>query len=165
MQSDNLIQQWKRRSPRSKSENQEIMKRLKRREGKALDQLADQVHQQVFTQINCLDCAGCCTGIPPIVTKADASRIAKSFGMKPAAFEKEYLTTDEDGDTVMNATPCPFLLENRHCMIYDIRPKACRQYPHTDELDFSKNMRLHALNAEVCPAVYHIIRRLDAAGR
>ncbi len=160
--SESLLQSWQRKNAQSTVENRDIVKRLKRKKGKQLDQLADEVHNEVFSKIDCLDCAGCCSGIPPIVTKADVTRISKTFGMKPAEFEAQYLTVDEDGDTVMNTTPCPFLLEDRKCMIYDIRPKACRQFPHTNDLDFSKNMKLHAMNATICPGVFHILRRLDA---
>jgi uncharacterized protein len=161
--SESLIQSWQRKNAQSTAENKDIVKRLKRKKGKQLDQLADEIHNEVFSKIDCLDCAGCCSGIPPIVTKADVTRISKTFGMKPAEFEAQYLTVDEDGDTVMNTTPCPFLLEDRKCMIYDIRPKACRQFPHTNDLDFSKNIKLHAMNATICPGVFHILRRLDAA--
>ncbi len=160
--SESLLRSWQRKNAQSTAENKDIVKRLKRKKGKQLDKLADEVHNEVFSKIDCLDCAGCCSGIPPIVTKADVTRISKTFGMKPAEFEAQYLTVDEDGDTVMNTTPCPFLLEDRKCMIYDIRPKACRQFPHTNDLDFSKNMKLHAMNATICPGVFHILRRLDA---
>ncbi len=159
---NHLIEDWKRRKDSSNAENSEIVKRLKRKQGKQLDVLADQAHDAVFKKIDCLDCAGCCTGIPPIVTKADVTRISKDFGMKPTEFEDKYLTVDEDGDTVMNTTPCPFLQPDNKCQIYEIRPRACRQYPHTNYLDFTKNMRLHLPNARICPAVFHIIREIDA---
>ncbi len=155
------IESWKKKKDLVPRESTEIIRRLKRHQGKHLDEKADQVHRQVFSRIDCLDCAGCCTGIPPIVNKTDVGRIAKAFHLKPAAFAETYLVVDEDGDTVMNGTPCPFLLEDRRCMIYDIRPKACRQYPHTDAAAFSRNIRLHARNAAVCPAVYHILLELD----
>ena len=157
----NLITDWKRKHPTAKKETQTILKKLKKKKGKHLDELADETHSAVFKKINCLDCANCCTSIPPIVTKTDAARIAKKFGMKPTEFEKEYLTVDEDGDTVMNASPCPFLQNDNTCLVYDIRPKACRQFPHTDNLDFSKNMKLHKMNAQICPGVFHILRRLE----
>jgi uncharacterized protein len=161
MAESTLIEEWQRRKDQSNTNNRQIVKRLKRKKGKALDELAGSAHDEVFSKIDCLDCANCCTSIPPIVTKADAARIARKFGMKPAGFERTYLIEDEDGDTVMNASPCPFLLANNECMIYDIRPRACRQFPHTNDLDFSKNMKLHAMNATVCPAVFHILRELD----
>ncbi len=163
--SQNLIEDWKRRKDKAHAENRDIVSRLSRKKGKQLDVLADKVHDEVFKKIDCLDCAGCCTGIPPIVTKADVTRISKDFNMKPADFERQYLTIDEDGDTVMNTSPCPFLADDNKCMIYDIRPRACRQYPHTNYLDFSKNMRLHLPNASVCPAVFHILREIETRMR
>lgn len=161
MKNTDLITEWKRKKDGANTENRAIVKRLRRRRGKALDQAADEAHAEVFSKINCLDCAGCCSGIPPIVNKTDVARISKKFGMKPAEFERQYLTEDEDGDTVMNTSPCPFLLPDRKCMIYDIRPKACRQFPHTDEMSFSRNIKLHAKNATVCPGVFHILRKLE----
>ncbi|MBI5915790.1 MAG: YkgJ family cysteine cluster protein [Bacteroidetes bacterium] len=161
MPQPSLIEIWKKKKSQSVAETKDILKRLKRRRGKQLDQLADEVHEAVFSKIDCLDCAGCCAGIPPIVTKSDTGRIAKELGMKPAEFERQYLVEDEDGDTVMNATPCPFLQSDNKCRIYEVRPKACRQYPHTDYLSFSKNMKLHAPNTAICPGVFHILRRLD----
>ncbi len=159
---NSLIENWRRRKDSAASESKAILKRLKSKRGKALDQLADEVHELVFQKIDCLDCAGCCTGIPPIVTKADVSRISRDFGMKPSDFEQQYLKVDDDGDTVMNSTPCPFLMADNKCMIYDIRPKACRQYPHTNYLSFSKNIHLHLPNAAICPGVFHILREMEA---
>ena len=156
-----LINDWKRKSKEGKKETQSILKKLKKKKGKRLDELADETHDEIFKKVDCLDCANCCTSIPPIVTKTDAARIAKEFGMRPAQFETQYLTVDDDGDTVMNASPCPFLQKDNMCLIYDIRPKACRQFPHTNDLDFSKNMKLHNLNAQICPGVFHILRKLD----
>ena len=158
----NLITNWKRKKDTSQKETAHILKKLKNKKGKRLDALADNIHDDIFKKINCLDCANCCTSIPPIVTKTDAARIAKKMGMKPAEFEKEYLIIDEDGDTVINTSPCPFLQKNNACLIYDIRPKACRQFPHTDNMDFSKNMKLHKMNARVCPGVFHILRSLGS---
>jgi Fe-S-cluster containining protein len=161
MAQSELIAAWQRKKGQHAAESKEIVKKLQRKKGKRLDELADEAHQAVFSKIDCLDCAGCCSGIPPIVTKGDVGRIAKTFGMKPGDFERQYLTVDEDGDTVMNTTPCPFLMDDKKCMIYDVRPRACRQFPHTDALDFSKNMKLHAMNATICPGVYHILLALE----
>jgi hypothetical protein len=80
--------------------------------------------------------------------------------MKPADFEATYLKIDEDGDTVMNASPCPFLQVDNACAIYEVRPRACREYPHTDNQEFSQNLNLHAPNAQYCPAVFHILEEM-----
>ncbi len=52
--------------------------------------------------------------------------------MKLSAFEDLFLEVDEDGDKVFKAMPCPFLGDDNLCSIYDVRPKACREFPHTD---------------------------------
>ena len=52
--------------------------------------------------------------------------------MKLPAFEAEFLQVDEDGDKVFKSMPCPFLGGDNLCSIYDVRPKACREFPHTD---------------------------------
>jgi len=156
-----MIDDWKNNKKAAAKSQQKLVQRLKKRKGKKLDQQAEKIHKAVFSKINCLDCANCCTSIPPMVSRSDIKRISKYLGLKPSEFEANYLRQDEDGDTVMNASPCPFLETDNTCTIYEHRPKACRQYPHTDHFEFSQNLRLHAVNAQYCPAVFHILQRLS----
>ncbi len=160
MSSKNLIEEWRNRKERTKKEHQKFLKKLRQQKGKRLDELAEKTHEAVFKKVDCLDCANCCTSIPPIVNKTDATRIAKTLGMKSADFQQQYLLQDEDGDWVMNSSPCPFLQEDHKCLIYEDRPRACRQYPHTNYYEFSKHLNLHAQNISYCPAVFHIVERL-----
>ena len=155
-----MIEQWKNKRGSVKKENRSFVKKLSKQRSKNLDAKAEEVHDAVFGELDCLDCANCCTSIPPIVNKTDAGRIAKHLGMKVSEFQEEYLVRDEDGDMVIKTTPCTFLLEDNTCMIYEFRPKACRQYPHTNNLKFSKHLKLHATNAVYCPGVFHILERL-----
>jgi len=154
-----FFQIWKNKKDNIKKENKKFVKKLQQHRGKQLDKFAASIHEKVFQNIDCLDCAGCCSGLPPIVNKTDASRIAKKLGLSVANFETDYLTLDEDNDRVMKQTPCPFLLEDKKCSIYEFRPKACREYPHTD-VGFSKNLAYHATNATYCPATFHILEQL-----
>lgn len=156
-----MIEEWKNKKSHIGKAQKKIVRKLSAHKGKHLDRFAEETHDKVFSELDCLDCANCCTSIPPIVNKTDAVRIAKHLGMKPAEFEAKYLTIDEDKDTVMNQSPCPFLMEDNACFIYDVRPKACREYPHTNNFEFSKNMGYHAQNAQYCPAVFHILERLN----
>ena len=158
------ITDWRNRRASMQAANKKLVQKLRKKKKKPLNELGDQLHEEVFEQVDCLQCANCCTSIPPIVNKTDAARIAKHLGMKVAEFEEEYLTQDEDGDRVMNTSPCRFLLENNHCMIYEYRPKACRQYPHTDNFEFGERLRLHAVNAFYCPGVFHILERIRQIG-
>ncbi len=154
-----LIEDWQSQKQNYQKQHKKLAKKLKTHRGKPLDRLATALDKEVFEQIDCLDCANCCTGLPPIVNKTDVSRIAKKIGLSVADFQVQYLTLDEDKDTVMKQSPCPFLLENRHCSIYEFRPKACREYPHTAER-FSSNLAYHATNSLYCPATFHLLERL-----
>ena len=116
----NLIENWRKQKDSQLPHQKKILKKLKRHQGKSLDKFAAQVHEEVFEQLDCLDCANCCTGIPPLVNNTDVSRIAKKLGLSNAKFEAQYLTIDEDGDQVMNQSPCPFLLADEHCSIYEL---------------------------------------------
>ncbi len=153
----NLIQQWN--SKKGTKRNYSFLKKSSQK--KKLVAQADAIHTQVFSELDCLDCANCCTSIPPIVNRVDAARIAKVVGMKTKQFTDTYLIQDEDGDWVMNASPCPFLQEDHKCSIYDDRPRACREFPHTDGESFVSNMGLHLQNTRYCPAVFHILERLS----
>ncbi|HOI32740.1 MAG TPA: YkgJ family cysteine cluster protein, partial [Bacteroidales bacterium] len=154
-----LIEIWK--SQANIKKQNALTRKLKVSKLKELKLIADQSHQEVFSELSCLDCANCCKTIPPILNDNDIRRLAKSLGMKEKEFHMAHVRIDEDGDRVMAQTPCPFLLENNHCLVYDSRPRACREYPHTDGNQFAENLRLHAVNSTHCPAVFHILQRIE----
>jgi Fe-S-cluster containining protein len=157
--SKSLYNQWL--SQKDKSSNISIpLSQIKKIKSKAVIKKVELVHQEVFEEIDCLQCANCCKSIPPIVSSRDSKRIAQSLGMTKAAFEDTYITIDNDGDRVINASPCPFLMEDNKCRVYEVRPAACRQYPHSGDMEFFKHLSLHKRNAKYCPALYEIIRRV-----
>ncbi len=95
-----------------------------------------------------------------MITEKDIERIARHLKIKPVEFISRYLHIDEDQCYVFNLTPCPFLLSDNYCMIYDQRPKACREYPHTDRHRFYQILELTMKNRELCPIVYEVVERL-----
>lgn len=155
----NALEVWHNKKNGSLKTTKKFARKLQSHKGKHLDRLTNQLHEQVFTHLDCLDCAGCCKGLPPIINHTDSQRIAKHLGLSITNFQQLYLTVDEDNDTVLRQTPCPFLLENNHCSIYEFRPKACRSYPHTEE-NFSKNISYHVKNTLYCPATFFILEQL-----
>jgi len=56
--------------------------------------------------------------------------------------------------------PCPFLGDDDHCTIHDVRPVVCREYPHTDKEGFTSRTMGVAGNALVCPAVFWIVEQM-----
>ena len=145
---------------KTRSETVALLKKLKKKKPKDLDNIVHGLHMEAFSQFNCLDCANCCKTIGPRLTNMDIDRLAKHLKIKPSDFTEKYVITDEDGDFVFYDHPCPFLLPDNHCMVYYSRPKACREYPHTDRKRFYQILDLSHKNCETCPVVYEIFEVL-----
>jgi uncharacterized protein len=141
-------------------ENKKFLQSLKRRDARKVDDQFHQLHEEVFEEINCLDCANCCKTTSPIFYQNDIERVAKSLRMKPGDFIEKYLRVDEDKDYVLKSSPCPFLDSDNYCTVYENRPKACREYPHTDRKKMVQITELTYKNTLVCPAVLEIVERL-----
>jgi|SRR5688572_15683625 len=137
-------------------EHGKFLRKLKRRPPRGIDEEIQQLDDQVFSKINCLSCANCCKTISPVFKDRDIVRLAANFKMRPAEFTFKYLYLDEEGDYVLQSTPCPFLNNDNTCSVYDQRPLACRSYPHTGTLPFTKSTELFIRNSAVCPAVFEI---------
>ena len=141
-------------------ENKSFFKQIKRVKPKVLDQKMHQVHQEVFACTDCLKCANCCTTTGPLFTDKDIGRIAKHLKLKPSELTQMYLRIDEDNDYVLQQVPCAFLGEDNRCSIYDVRPKAWRELPHTNRKKQHQILNLTQKNVTVCPAVYQMVERL-----
>jgi len=133
---------------------------LKRKPPKQLDRIMEQLHQQEFKKTDCLACANCCKTTGPLFTEKDIVRVAKYLRLKPQAFTDQYLRIDEDKDWVLQQLPCTFLGADNRCSIYDVRPKACREFPHTDRKKFQQITHLTLKNVAICPAAYNIVEAL-----
>ena len=141
-------------------ENRQFFNRIRKKAPKNLDQQVAEWHEEVFEEVDCLACANCCKTISPVFTDRDIDRIARHLRMRPADMVEQYLHIDEDQDYVLNQAPCPFLGADNYCSIYEYRPKACREYPHTDRPGFRKKLSLTLKNTEVCPAAFLIVERM-----
>ncbi len=140
----------------------EFFTRLKRTNPRELDSLIHKYHDEVFSEINCLDCANCCKTISPRLYEPDIERMAAFLKIKVPAFKNLYVETDDDGDYVFCNTPCPFLTDENYCKIYSHRPKACREYPHTNRKRMYQILNITAKNVSVCPAVFYIVEKLKS---
>jgi Fe-S-cluster containining protein len=142
------------------TENKKFLQRLKSKDPRKVDDAFHTTHEEVFESVDCLMCANCCKTTSPIFYPNDIDRIAKSLKVKPGDFIEKYLRIDEDNDYVLQSSPCPFLDGDNYCRIYDVRPKACREYPHTDRKKMVQITDLTYKNTLVCPAVLEIVERL-----
>ena len=80
--------------------------------------------------------------------------------MKIQQFISQFLRVDDENDYVLQSVPCTFLGADNYCSIYDVRPKACREFPHTDRSKFQQISHLTLKNVAICPAAFNIVEEM-----
>ena len=142
-------------------ENKKYFKKLKKHPPKKLDFLMQELHDNEFAKTDCLTCGNCCKTTSPIFTDRDIRRISRHLRMKEHQFIDQYLQRDSDDFMVLKEAPCTFLdASDNTCFIYEVRPKACAEYPHTNRKKFIQITDLTIKNTEICPATYRIVEEL-----
>ena len=136
------------------------VKKAKKMNSRSLDNDFHSMHTAVFQKIDCLSCANCCKTTSPIFRDVDIRRLSKRLRLNESKFIDTYLKMDDEGDYVLKQSPCAFLGEDNYCSVYEDRPLACREYPHTDRKNMYQILDLTRKNMEVCPAVSLIIQQL-----
>ena len=131
-----------------------------KRKIESMDSEIHEIHNKVSGITDCLQCANCCRTLGPRITDKDVERMAKALRLKTVDVIAKYFRIDEDGDMVFRSMPCPFLGEDNYCAIYESRPKACREYPHTDRKRFYQIYRLSVKNSYTCPIVYEVLQEI-----
>jgi uncharacterized protein len=140
--------------------NKKFLVKLRKKPPKRLDGLMLELHEAEFERTDCLSCANCCKTTGPLFTPKDIQRIAKHFKMKQQQFIEKYLRLDEENDHVLQRVPCTFLGTDNYCSIYEVRPKACREFPHTDRKKFQQISSLTLKNMAICPAAFNIVEEM-----
>ena len=155
---EDLLKNWNENAESNYSDNLSFLNSLKGK--REWDDRSQEIHKNVFENTNCLACGNCCKTTPAIVERSDVKRIAKYLNTTPKGFIRKYLLEDFNGELFIQKVPCTFLNEDNTCAIYEVRPKACREYPHTDQKDFHRRGKMNAKNTIVCPAAFAIVERL-----
>ncbi len=148
--------------------NAPVFKKYYQKNKKKLEKMDDEIHSlhdEITAQTDCLQCANCCQNLGPALYDRDIERIAQALRIKPSEVVDRYLRIDEDKDYVFRSMPCPFLMPDNYCSIYEYRPKACREYPHTDRKKFYQIYPLTIKNAETCPVAYRVLQELSGIDR
>jgi len=158
-----MIDDYQKKLSQAQQDKKSIKKvigQLRKQRKGDVDKKIHQLHQEAFSKIDCLSCANCCKTTGPLFSQKDINSIAGNLNIPPKIFIDKYLRIDEDNDYVLQTVPCPFLGDDNYCDIYDFRPKACREYPHTDRVNQLGILKLTEKNVSVCPAVADIFVQL-----
>jgi Fe-S-cluster containining protein len=129
---------------------------------KAIDQAVEKAYGAITRKVDCTDCANCCRKLNPSLTLADAKRLARHLGMTLKAFTPRYLQKikqDKKEVLIFQKRPCPFL-KQKHCTVYEVRPRDCRSYPHLHRRGFVFRVRQSVENYDCCPIVFNTYETL-----
>ena len=157
---DDLIKILPKLAKYKHKENKIFFGKLKKKPPRQLDYIMTELHDQEFERTDCLKCGNCCKTTGPLFTDKDIERISKYLRLKPKGFINTYLKIDEDNDYVLQNVPCHFLGEDNRCSIYEVRPKACREFPHTNRKKFYQITDLTLRNVAICPAAFSIVEAM-----
>ncbi len=154
------LEKLSQKAKNTEASTKKLFDKLKRTQPKNLDVVVHQLHDEAFEKIDCLQCANCCKTTSPIFYERDIDRLAKRLRIRPSEFISNYLHIDEDKDYVLNEAPCPFLDSENYCAVYEDRPTACKEYPHTNRKRFHQILDLTIKNTFICPAVFDVVEKL-----
>jgi hypothetical protein len=154
-----LIKQWQEDKTKNKSRSKEILDKIQFDNNIAFDETIKTISNDVANKIDCLSCANCCKTTVTTFTEEDINRASNYLGMSKKLFKSQYLISDQDEYTTIN-TPCPFLLQDNKCKIYDARPHACSSFPHLNRKKFFNRKKAHIENYTICPIVYHTLENI-----
>lgn len=156
-----IVDDWRANAEDRFDRNFRFIHGLKAKSGNAVDRVAHSLHAEAFSIIDCTRCANCCKTCSPQFRQSDIRRIAERLSMTADEFKSTYLAANEDGDVLLKTMPCLFLRGDDHCTIYDVRPRDCAEYPHTQKKGFTYRTHSVASNSLTCPAVYFIIEQMQ----
>ena len=120
--------------------------------------LASQVQQQV----DCTACANCCRHSIVSINKPEIQQIALHLRLTPEEVSHHYTVADPEAPALRilrsSGEGCVFL-DGNLCMIYEVRPKACRDFPHISVGTHSLGSRpsSQARWAALCPILFNAL--------
>ena len=120
--------------------------------------LASEVQQQV----DCTSCANCCRHSVVSVNEREIERIARYLGIAPEAVTRLYTVPDPDVATLRilrNSEEGCVFLDGNLCMIYEVRPRTCRDFPHVAVGTHSLGGRPSSIArwAALCPIIFNAL--------
>ncbi|WP_416367522.1 YkgJ family cysteine cluster protein, partial [Streptococcus suis] len=68
------IERYKQLAQQKQGEHRKFLANLKKKAPKNLDRIVQDIHAEVFSEIDCTECANCCKTLGPLFTEADITR-------------------------------------------------------------------------------------------
>ena len=120
------------------------------------------IAQEVQSHVDCTVCANCCRHGEVAVSGEDIAAIARHLGTTVDEVERLYLVgvAGAPAQHELRSTDagCVFL-DGTLCLIYEARPKACREFPHVATGSHTLGSRRSSQDRWVtlCPILYNAV--------
>ncbi|MGC4123108.1 MAG: YkgJ family cysteine cluster protein [Myxococcales bacterium] len=124
-----------------------------------LDERFHRLHTELAAQIDCTECAQCCSEFQTAVDEDEQLKMARKLGQTAEEFAAAHMEPARLPTDLVVKAPCP-MLEGKRCAIYDQRPEECRSYPHLHKPEMWSRLLGVVSNAETCPIVFNVVERL-----
>ena len=120
------------------------------------------LHEKLFVDYDCCQCANCCREFQTKVKPREISAMAEQLGMTVFEFAEKYtIMIDDDGERTRGFdAPCPMLATDGSCRVQACKPEECVSFPHADKPDRLSSMYSVLSAASICPVVLEILQRL-----
>lgn len=130
-------------------------------EEEELDERFFRLHKELFGQYDCSKCRNCCKMYKGTLENKDIAMAAKKLGISMEQVMDTFLTYNKcEYNYETKHKPCDFLMGEGECMLGEVRPDNCKEYPYTNRPE-----RLYSLYAvldtiTVCPVAFEIYEQL-----
>lgn len=126
-----------------------------------IDSKSKLLTKEAYQKIDCLDCGQCCKTTVTTFDNEDIGKASKFLNIPRKEFINKYLILDLDNTYTTVTIPCPMLdLTTNKCIIYEVRPKSCVSFPHTQRAYFMRRKKAHLENSKFCPITQYVLDNL-----
>lgn len=121
----------------------------------------EEVAARVESEIDCTKCANCCRTMDVEARAGEAEAIASYLEMQVGEVLRLYMEFDPHtgARTVAQRNGECVFLDGNLCLIYEVRPRACRDFPHTHPHGVTLGSRWSSIcsHSRHCPILFNAL--------
>jgi Fe-S-cluster containining protein len=115
---------------------------------------------EIEKKTDCTSCANCCRYTIVNVNEEEISAIARYLHMTPALVSRLYTDPDPDDSSrrvLRNTNNACVFLDGNLCMVYEARPRTCRDFPHVRTRTVGSRFSSLCRRAAICPIIHNAL--------